>query len=310
MNQTVVNLLSHGVAPATKAAYKHAYHNFLNFHARYYLLEKVFPIQPLQIAQFIVFSLKQGLKGSSIQAQVAGINYMHRMMGYPSITDNFIVKKILTAAQKVTQSHDKRLPITVTILKSLINSLAFVISSPYDRILYNAMFLTAFFALLRVGEFTATQFGSANIIQYHNLELGTNNQGLLHVIINMQQHKHSKWGIPLPITLTRQNDTTICPVLALTKYLRIRGSIPGPLFITADGLPITSNQFAATLRECITCLGLDPSKYTTHAFRIGGACHAHQNNFSDTQLKRLGRWKSSAYTKYIRCPTVAPNILI
>ena len=43
--------------------------------------------------------------------QVAGLSYMHRMMGYPNIADNFIIKKILSSAQKVTHTHDKSMPI-------------------------------------------------------------------------------------------------------------------------------------------------------------------------------------------------------
>ena len=75
-----------------------------------------------------------------------------------------MVKKILSSAQKLTQSHDKRLPITISILKALPKALACILPSIYDRHLYNAMFITAYCALLRVGEFTTTQFGSANVI--------------------------------------------------------------------------------------------------------------------------------------------------
>ena len=75
--------------------------------------------------------------------------------------------------------------------------------------------------------------------------------------------------------------------------MSIRGSRPGPLFITSDGLPVQSYHFATILKECIRSLGLNPQHYTSHGFRIGGASYAHQHNFSDAQLKRLGRWNSS-----------------
>ena len=300
------NLLSRGLAPATKAVYRRAYLNYQNFHTKFYPHKNIFPIQPLHITQFIAFGLKQGLKGSSIQTQVAGVNYMNRMMGHSNIADNFIVKKILRATQKLTQTQDKRLPITISILKALPRALSNTVLSGYDHTLYQAMFLTAFFALLRIGELTTTQFGTANVIQYSHVELVNNKAGLSHILIHMRQHKHSQ-GTPLPITLARQKDSNLCPVHAISTYLVMRGTQPGPLFISREGLPVSSKQFAATLRECIICLGLDPNKYTSHAFRIGGTCYAHQNNFSDTQLKQLGRWNSSAYTKYIRGPTLALN---
>lgn len=291
------------MAPATKSVYRRAYQNFLKFHNAFYPHRKVFPIHHLKVAHFIAFSLHTGLKGSSIQTQIAGLNYMHRMMGYPNITDNFIIKKLLSSAQKITHSSDKRMPITLSILKALPKALAYIVPTYYDRVLYNAMFLTAFFALLRVGELTTTQYGSTNTIQFQDVQLVKTKGNLSHIILNIQQHKHSQ-GIPIPITLTRQKDSNLCPVLAISNYMSIRGPKIGPLFITKEGFPLRSQQFAAILKECITSLGLDPQKYTSHAFRIGGASYADQQNFSETQLKRLGRWNSSAYSKYIRGPVL------
>lgn len=294
------------MAPATKSVYRRAYRNFLKFHNAFYPHRKVFPIQHLQVAHFIAFSLQTGLKGSSIQTQIAGLNYMHRMMGYPNIADNFIIKKLLSSAQKITHSSDKRMPITLSILKALSKALAYIVPEYYDRILYHAMFLTAFFALLSVGELTTTQHGSANTIQFQDVQLVKTKGNLSHIILNIQHHKHSQ-GIPVPITVTRQKDSNLCPVLAVSTYLSTRGPKTGPLFITKEGYPVRSQQFATILKECITSLGLDPQRYTSHAFRIGGASYAHQQNFSETQLKRLGRWNSSAYTKYIRGPVLTLN---
>ena len=127
----VTKILSHGMAPATKSVYRRAYQNFLKFHNAFYPHRKVFPIHHLKVAHFIAFSLHTGLKGSSIQTQIAGLNYMHRMMGYPNITDNFIIKKLLSSAQKITHSSDKRMPITLSILKALPKALAYIVPTYY-----------------------------------------------------------------------------------------------------------------------------------------------------------------------------------
>ena len=117
---------------------------------------------------------------------------MNRMMGHSNIADHFIIKKILRSTQKLTQTQDKCLPITVSILKALPRALSCTVLSPYDHALYQAMFLTAFFALPRIGELTTTQFGSANVIQYSHVELVNNKAGLSHILIHMRQHKHSQ----------------------------------------------------------------------------------------------------------------------
>ena len=172
--------------------------------------------------------------------------------------------------------------------------------------MFNTMYLVAFFALLRVGEITATQFGSHNILQYKDVQFSNTKDDRTNITLNIQQHKHSV-GTPLPIILSRQSDISICPVQALSKYMSIRGSRPGPLFITSECLPVQSHHFATILKECIRSLGLNLQHYTSHGFRIGGDSYAHQHNFSDAQLKRLGLWNSSAFIKYILCPALAPS---
>ena len=55
------------------------------------------------------------------------------------------------------------------------------------------------------------------------------------------------------------------------------------------------------LKLCVTQCHLDPTKYTSHSFRIGGgATLAHDMNFSESRIQKLGRWSSKAYTKYLR----------
>lgn len=49
---------------------------------------------------------------------------------------------------------------------------------------------------------------------------------------------------------------------------------------------------------------MNPNLFTAHSFRIGGATHAHNSNMSTAQIQKLGRWKSSAYLKYIRPPAL------
>ena len=42
-------------------------------------------------------------------------------------------------------------------------------------------------------------------------------------------------------------------------------------------------------------IGLDDQKYNTHSFRIGVATSAKAAGVSDSHIKMLGRWQSSAY---------------
>lgn len=96
-----------------------------------------------------------------------------------------------------------------------------------------------------------------------------------------------------------------CQVQFLLGYLSLRGYGPGPLFILGDGSPVSRAAFTEKLSMAITYCGLDPSRYKGHSFRIGAASHAADAGMSDAQIRALGRWKSNAYQKYIRIPSLS-----
>ena len=79
----------------------------------------------------------------------------------------------------------------------------------------------------------------------------------------------------------------------MKRYLRVRGSTPGPLFIFADQTPISP---AASLSHC----GYDTTLYTRHSFRIGAATTAAEKGFTVVQIQTLGPWMSTAFRRYIR----------
>ena len=146
---------------------------------KYYPYTRIFPISHSHVGQFIAFSIQQGLKGSTIQTQVAGLSYINKMMGFGNLTDHFVIKKLLLSATKTTFSQDKRLPITIPILRQLLDILKVTVSQPFSQTLYKAMFTTAFFALLRVGEMTYTSSGSNNILQLQDITYSRSNKGVL-----------------------------------------------------------------------------------------------------------------------------------
>lgn len=91
----------------------------------------------------------------------------------------------------------------------------------------------------------------------------------------------------------------------LSQYLAKRGNHPGPLFITEDGLPVSRSVVSAQLSMAISFCGVAPSHYKGHSFRIGAASHAADQGFSDAQIRLSGRWKSNAFQKYIRLPSLS-----
>ena len=77
--------------------------------------------------------------------------------------------------------------------------------------------------------------------------------------------------------------------------MALQGGGPGPLFKWKSRA-----KFVASLRKALSAAGYDERKFTGHSFRIGASTTAAQCGLEDSLIKTLGRWESSAYTRYIR----------
>jgi len=89
-----------------------------------------------------------------------------------------------------------------------------------------------------------------------------------------------------------------CPVAGILPYLALRGSQPGPLFLT-KGQGLTRQALSTSLDTVVTKLHLQSSGYNTHSFSISATTSAAQANIPDWCIKILGPWKSDAYQQYI-----------
>ena len=55
----------------------------------------------------------------------------------------------------------------------------------------------------------------------------------------------------------------LCLVCALTQYLHVRGSTPGPLFFLSDGTPLYHQWLTSSIQSILPALGV-PGCYTGH----------------------------------------------
>jgi hypothetical protein len=76
-----------------------------------------------------------------------------------------------------------------------------------------------------------------------------------------------------------------------------------------QGTPVTVTVrlLSTALGQMLTALGLDPSLYSLHSFRRGGATAAYQGGVDVLDIKRHGTWSSDAFWKYITAPIVAQS---
>lgn len=108
-------------------------------------------------------------------------------------------------------------------------------------------------------------------------------------------------GKSVELIFTQCQDSEICPVSLLRKYLQQRPSVSGPLLCHFNGQAVTRCQFAVVLSRTLTFLGIKEF-IRSHSFRIGAATLSSSKNICDAEIKTMGRWfeQSTAFKRYIR----------
>ena len=118
---------------------------------------------------------------------------------------------------------------------------------------------------------------------------------------HLKQSKTDQMGRGVDVVLGRTS-LPLCPVAALVGYIALRGSRPGPFFLTSAGVPITKPEFIKVFRQTLSAVGYPAEEYAGHSFRIGAATSAALAGVEDSTIQLLGRWQSSAFLSYIRTP--------
>lgn len=253
---------------------------------------------PASLMLFMAFLRHKQYKPSTISTYVSEIRYMAKLQGFQDPGNDFLVTLSLAGLAKLPGPLDARLPITVPIMKKLLLSTDAIFNSYYDQVLFKSMLLLAFFAFLRVGEFTVASASDTPLLTisslvWDRLDLS---DGLS---IQFLRYKHSK-GRPFLLHVPKQSCPSLCPVLAMAEYLNVRVQGHAALFVKADGRPVTTSHFRNSLNMLLTANGLDTALYKSHSFRIGAASYAAEHGLSDAQIRLLGRWRSDTFKKYIR----------
>ena len=256
-------------------------------------------VSPSTLMLFMSYLRHKGLKSTTISSYVSEVRYMAKLHGYPDPGNDFLVALSLAGLAKLSPSCDARLPITIPVLQKLMSTVSVAVTSHYERCMLKAMLSLAFFAFLRVGEFTVHSYSSVPVLTIQNVILDKEqlNNGLS---ILFTKYKHSSGSRPFLLQVPRQENSSLCPVSHMATYLSMRSSPLKAIFIKADGHPVRKEEFRRYLNILLRANSLDPSLYKSHSLRIGAASYASQLGYSDSQIRTLGRWKSDAFKKYIR----------
>ena len=214
------------------------------------------------------------------------------------------------------ERKDSRAPLTVPLLKKI---LAIMPANSLGNCLYRAAMTCAVFGLMRLSELVKVQNQDpSRLLRMANIDFHEAGHGG-YLSINLVASKSDLWrkgvSIPLPCVCGNEQDVP-CPKHEVEQYLQARraAELPtrpmDPLWMFAEGNVLIGRQLVQQMKDLLRLIGVDPTHYTGHSFRKGGAQSAHDAGLPYEVLQYLGRWHSDACKLYYGTPVqeVAQNL--
>ena len=298
MDATVRALIERGVAKSTLTAYESGKRRYLAFCSQFHFT-------PLPITKDVIFLFSSSLAYQSIRSYLSAVRHLQITSGLPdpALSSFSRLDYALKGVRRegAPKPQRSRMPITPEILHK-IHRVWSLQPCNFDRSMLWAAFCLGFFGFMRAGEFTCP---SQEAFQSDMLSPGDvcvdSHDHPTRLAIHLKRSKTDPFGAGTTIHLGRTG-SVLCPVVAMLNYLAIRPPKLGPLFMFHDGSTLSRPRLVHSLRQVLREVGIDDSQFSGHSFRIGAATTAARVGLNDSFIQTLGRWKSSAYTLYIRTP--------
>ena len=256
------------------------------------------------MCQFVAFLKEEGLRHQTAKSYLSAVRHLQISQGYGDPKMSSMPRlELVVRGMKCLQASlptRPRLPITPDILQKI--RAKWDGSQEWDHIMLWAAMCLCFFGFLRSGEAVApdTGFDPSQHLSYQDIAVD-NTLHPNYVQVTIKQSKTDPFRVGVNIIIGRTGGE-LCPVAALLAYMVLRGPANGPFFRFQRGDPLTRAKFVGKLREVLSEVGIDCSKYSGHSFRIGAATTAAARGVQDSLIKTMGRWESVAYQLYVRTP--------
>ena len=302
-------LLALSIAPNSHKAYATAWQAYQNMCAEINI-PATLPISLTQLIAFIAHLSLSRKQASTIGVYISGLAFLHKSKGFPDPSDCFIIRKMLEGCRRDRPGvPDVRHPLTYDMLTQAVGGSHVVCHSLYESCMFRAAMVLAFYGFLRVGEFTAQSANksSGRVLQMSDITFKTamsKGQQTKQVHVTIRFSKTDQRGRATTLVLSETKVKATCPVRTLEEYLALRTPGLGQLFWHFDKSPLTRYQFSAVVKKSLSSHNISSDGITSHSFRIGACTHFAMAGVSDDDLKKMGRWASSAYQRYIRIPSM------
>lgn len=286
LSPAVINALNAAHSPNTVRAYKADLTKFLDWGGE-------LPSTPEQIASYMVVMVTEHhWKFSSIVRSLYAISHWHRAQHSSNPVVDELVKQVRrglakTHGQPPKQSEALELPHLIRVLDSIPDN---CLTGLRDR----ALLTLGFFGAFRRSELVSLEFEQITTVP----------QG---IEITLTRSKTNKFGALEVKPIVLAQNSSVCPITNLNKWLSAANIAEGPIFraMTANNQlghnSISSQTFYNILKQRIKQSGLTPDEFTPHSLRAGFITSAYKAGKDRYRIKQVSGHKSdSVLDMYIR----------
>ena len=292
-------------ADATKAAIARSWRLFLSF------LQLHYPILPPAdsycLRLFMTFLSNQPRINSpdTIEQYISHVKTAHRLLGYP--VDAFQQPEIRyfkrAIGKHLAYTRREAAPMTTELLHQIRSLLD--LDDRRDATTW-ACLLISFFAITRIDNLLPTTKNPSS--SSHHLTRGRAFLGRSNLILAWKWAKTITQGERIHrVPLSALPNSLLCPVAAYSRMVNLIPALPqDPAFLVPDAggnslSPLTYSQHNTRLKHLVEACEVNPSNFSTHSLRRGGATTAIMAGVPLATVKAIGDWakESTCVSRYI-----------
>lgn len=260
-----------------------------------------FPTKPATARSLVPFLQLMSLTVTYAHMKhlLSAIKFYHQAVGEQFPDHDFDVNNTLHGLKReLSHTVFQALPITPVIMRCLYSNLD--MSKPKDLSLW-CSYLITFFCLFRKSNSvpkSAKKLDMKRTLQRKHIRVDS---AANIVFVQVTFSKTIQFGqrdliIPIP----GNQDEALDPVRHLNSLFEMCPCpAESPAFTYGKDKCITYSSFTTNLKQLLKKSGYDPSLYSGHSFRRGGATLLYKLGASILQIQASGDWSSQCFARYL-----------
>ena len=255
------------------------------------------PIMPASVSVFMELMARSSEYGH-IKSVMGSIHFLHKSLDMTFPSESFQIDSTLKGLKRrLAKTPFQVLPITPEILKRMFH---FVDTRNPEHLAIWCSFLVSFFCLFRKASVVpeSSPIDTKKTLTRGSFLLDEKSRTILVYVNHSKVIQFGQRDLVIP--MMSNSDPALDPWRFISKLFSLYpATSDSPAFTFGRGKCVTYYSFTSNLKKFLSMAGIDPSLYSGHSFRRGGATFLHQSGGNILELQAAGDWSRVCSTRYL-----------